>query len=259
MDENKPIRIVLVGAGHVAWHLGHAFSDVGMQVVRIINRTFKKAQDLANELKIKAASDFRETIPESDFIIVAVKDSALKNVLQLIQPPDTIVLHTSGSHGLDVFPPGIEKYGVFYPFQSLTRGFKTDFSKVPLCIEASDEKTLSAIKELADKLSSTVRILPSEQRRKLHLCGIIGNNFTNHLIALTFDYMKKNNLEKELIIPLLNETLRKLDKLDPAVSQTGPARRNDRVIVQKHIELLEQEPELKKLYGWLTDSIIAFY
>ena len=112
---------------------------------------------------------------------------------------------------------------------------------------------------MADKLSSTVRILPSEQRRKLHLCGIIGNNFTNHLIALTFDYMKKNNLEKELIIPLLNETLRKLDKLDPAVSQTGPARRNDRVIVQKHIELLEQEPELKKLYGWLTDSIIAIY
>ena len=253
------MKIILIGAGNVAWHLGHACFTSGIQIVRIINRTLVKAQKLADELKTGAEADFRIETNECDFIIVAVKDSVLKDVLQQIPSAGAIVLHTSGSHGLDIFPPEMENFGVLYPFQSLTKGFETDFSQVPLCIEASNENTLSAIKGFAGKLSPTVRVLSSEQRRKLHVSGVIGNNFTNHLIVLTFDYMNRNQLDKELVLPLLHETIRKLEKLDIEESQTGPARRKDMEIIRNHLKLLEQEPGLKKLYGWLTDSIIAYY
>ena len=88
-------------------------------------------------------------MPECDFIVVAVKDSAVKEVLRQIQPASGIVLHTSGSHGMDVFPAEMKKFGVLYPFQSLTKGFETDFNKIPICIEASDGETLSAIENFA--------------------------------------------------------------------------------------------------------------
>jgi len=41
--------------------------------------------------------------------------------------------------------------------------------------------------------------------------------------------------------------------------QTGPAARNDKETIQKHIELLAAHPQLHKLYQVLSDSIIAYY
>ncbi len=258
-DDKIPIRIVLVGAGNVAWHLGHACLKAGIQVVRVINRTQASGQELAGELQTTSSTDFGAIAPECDFIIVAVKDSILKNVLHQIHPAGAVLLHTSGSHGLDVFPKKVTDFGVLYPFQTLTRGLHTDFEQLPLCIEASDDITLSAIKNFAGKLSSSIWSLSSQQRRNLHLSGIIINNFTNHLVARTFDYMDKYRLDKELIKPLLRETFRKLEQIPPCEAQTGPARRNDTEIIQKHLELLALEPELQKLYKLLTDSIIAYY
>ncbi len=258
-DDKIPIRIVLVGAGNVAWHLGHACLKAGIQIVRVINRTQTSGQELAGELQTTSSTDFGATVPECDFIIVAVKDSILKGILHQIHPAGAILLHTSGSHGLDVFPKEDSKFGVLYPFQTLTKGLYTDFAQLPLCIEASDDTTLSAIKNFAGKLSSSIWSLSLLQRRNLHLSGIIINNFTNHLVARTFDYMDKHRLDKELIKLLLRETIRKLEKISPYEAQTGPARRNDTEIIQKHLELLAQETELQKLYKLLTDSIIAYY
>ena len=43
--------------------------------------------------------------------------------------------------------------------------------------------------------------------------------------------------------------------MDPLAAQTGPASRNDSEVVRSHIELLNDNPELQKLYTFVSDSI----
>lgn len=256
---SKSINITLVGAGNAAWHIGHRLLDVGFTVLKIINRKSQRADLLAKDLHCQVQNDFTVSNADSDFVIVAISDSFLAEVLGKLDARNTIILHTSGSLGVDVFPVNTNKYGVLYPFQTLTTGVAVDFSGIPLCIEGSDTQTKSEIALLARNMSRIVRNISSEQRRILHLAGVIGNNFTNHFMALAIDMLEKNDLDRDLLIPLLEETLVKLKKTGAYEAQTGPARRNNKEVIDTHLELLNSEPALKKLYGIISDSIIAYY
>jgi predicted short-subunit dehydrogenase-like oxidoreductase (DUF2520 family) len=256
---NKSINITLVGAGNAAWHIGHRVVDAGYRIAKIINRKSQRADVLANDLHCQVQNDFTFSNDDSDFVIVAINDSILQEVLQKLDTRDTIILHTSGSVGMDIFPGNTKRFGVLYPFQTLTAGIEVDFSEIPLCIEGSDIATTSEIEELAGKLSSEVRIINSQQRRILHLAGVIGNNFTNHFMAMAIDMVERNDMDKSILMPLLEETISKLKKTSAYDAQTGPARRNNKEVIDMHLELLNEEPELKKLYGIISDSIIAYY
>jgi hypothetical protein len=41
--------------------------------------------------------------------------------------------------------------------------------------------------------------------------------------------------------------------------QTGPAIRNDKKVIKKHLKLLENNPEYYKLYKFVSESIINKY
>lgn len=257
MNDSK--NITLVGSGNAAWHIGHRLVDISCNIIKIISRGGKEAEALAKDLHCRVQTDFSISNADSQFVIVAINDTYLSEVLYKLDAQDTILVHTSGSLGLDVFPGNAKRFGVLYPFQTLTTGIKVDFSKVPLCIEGFDTQTTSEINELAGRMSSVVRVINSQQRRILHLTGVIGNNFTNHFMALAIELLEKNNMDKELLMPLLEETINKLKKTDPYDAQTGPARRNNKEVIDMHMKLLNSEPQLKKLYSLISDSIIAYY
>lgn len=217
------------------------------------------ARTLANELHSTYSDKLEDIPPEADFIIVAVDDTHLEKVLRAIKTDRAIIMHTSGSIGIEIFNGLFTQFGVLYPFQTFTQGIPLEMIDVPFCVEGSDIGTLNIICELAGAISNNVRKLNSEQRCLLHLCGALTNNFTNHLVSLATDLMIKHNLEKELLIPLLRETVHKLEKISARNAQTGPARRKNFNIIERHLEMLNDEPGLKKLYSSLTDSIIAYY
>lgn len=251
--------IVIVGAGNIAWHLGRRLAEQKIPLKAILNRTEKKGKDLATELGTVYRSDWQVEADQASLVILAVSDAAMNKVIERLNVSGCPVVHTAGSMPMEILQDKFESHGVLYPFQTLTKGVACEFSTIPLCIEASDEKTLEQLSELGHKLSNRVYILSSEQRKHLHLAGVIVNNFTNHFIARSADYMKKKGLDVDLIQPLLNETLHKLEKTSAYKAQTGPARRNDRVVIQEHLAMLSGEPELKNLYSLITDSIIAYY
>ena len=256
---NKSSHITLVGAGNVSWHLGHRLIEVGCRIVKLINRENKGSTALASDLNCQLFSDFSVSNADSDFVIVAINDSFIGEVLQKLDKKNSIILHTSGSLGMEIFPKGTKRFGVLYPFQTLTSGVRVNFSEIPLCIEGCDNETRVKIEGLAKRLSSVVHHIDSQQRQILHLTGVIANNFTNHFMTLATELLQKHGMDKNLLMPLFSETLAKLKKTSPIVAQTGPARRNNKEIIEKHLALLNNEPGLKKLYSIVSDSIIAYY
>ncbi|MBN1952234.1 MAG: DUF2520 domain-containing protein [Bacteroidales bacterium] len=252
-------QICIVGAGNVAWHLGHALKEKGHKISRIMSRTPEKGEELASSLRAAYSQSFHVPEGSCEILILAIRDDALEKVITQLESTDTLVVHTAGSMSLEYLKNKFPNCGVLYPFQTLSREVPAEFSKVPLCIEASNPETLFEIRKLAVSLSSVVREIDSDQRRKLHLAGILLNNFINHLVVRAEDYLQKQGLEPDIIRPLLHETFEKLSKTEASKAQTGPARRNDRKVIEQHLKLLDDEPELKNLYSTLTDSIIAYY
>lgn len=127
--------------------------------------------------------------------------------------------------------------------------------EIPIIIDASDEATFHELDSLAHSISNRVIEAGDEQRQKLHLAAVFCNNFVNHLYALAEDYCKKEGLDFDLLLPLIRETAERLEEIPPSRSQTGPAIRNDRATIEKHLDLLKQHPQLQKVYAVLTESI----
>ena len=98
--------------------------------------------------------------------------------------------------------------------------------------------------------------MSSEERRILHVSAVFACNFTNHLLTISKRILDAEHLEFDLLKPLIRETIRKaLEAPDPAVVQTGPARRGDQQIIEKHLDYLERYPAWQGIYEILSESI----
>lgn len=260
------MRISFVGAGNVAWHLAQALEHAGHHIVEVYSRDTRNARRLINKLYDTAVApdpDFAES--SAELIILAVSDDALDDVMQrLVLPEECILVHTSGTKTLDELSRLVEIYsdvpahtGVFYPLQTFSRDVPIEFTEVPLCIEASDAATESTLIQLAQDLSNVVYLMNSEERAIMHVAAVFACNFTNHLFSISKRMLDAEHLEFDLLKPLIRETVRKaLESPDPAMVQTGPARRGDRQILERHLDYLERYPAWQGLYEILSESIM---
>ena len=84
------------------------------------------------------------------------------------------------------------------------------------------------------------------------------NNFSNYLYVLAEDYCNKHGLAFRSLLPLLDETSRRLHQFSPRQVQTGPAARKDILTMQNHLALLQDEPELAAFYQLFSRHIMAY-
>ena len=88
-----------------------------------------------------------------------------------------------------------------------------------------------------------------------HLAAVIANNFSNYLFGQASNLLKEHRLDFSMLLPLIEETVRKIHTADPVCIQTGPARRGDLKTISAHLALLGDHPELKKIYIDISNSI----
>jgi predicted short-subunit dehydrogenase-like oxidoreductase (DUF2520 family) len=264
------LKISIIGAGNVAWHLSQSFEQAGHIIEELWSRTPKNAKQLAAHLYdvlVQEHLDFSRS--ESDLFILSVSDDVMEDVVkQLVLPENSILVHTSGTKSLGELQHWLNLYsrvpiqtGVFYPLQTFSKHISLDIEKVPICIEASTQTAEDILVSLAQDLSEIAYIVSSQERRVLHVAAVMACNFTNHLWALTKDFLDDHALDFAIVKPLIEETTRKaMTAIHPAQVQTGPARRKDQDTIYKHQVLMGTQPEnYQKIYKILTDSIIKYY
>lgn len=250
-------KVVLIGTGNVAWHLAHSLPLFGYCVVQIFGRDADKAQGLALEIGADYTADYNEIYVNADFYIYAVTDNALSQVIDNIKVDSGVHIHTSGSVDIDVFEGKKSNYGVVYPLQTFIRNKKIDFSKIAIFIEANSADTMPRVEEFAKKLSFKIFDTDSRQRRQVHLAAVVACNFTNYLWQVANDLLKENHFPfRDVMLPLIEESVDKLKYMSPTEAQTGPAVRQDTDTIAKHIRLLEDNDDLQYLYRYMSDLII---
>ncbi|MEJ7558773.1 MAG: Rossmann-like and DUF2520 domain-containing protein [Pedobacter sp.] len=247
------MRVVLVGSGNVASHMARAFKASGHTVLQVWSATFEHAAVLAEAVDAEPIHGLSDISEEADLIMISVKDDAISHLVsQLVS--NAIVVHTSGATDIAALSH-FKRHGVLYPLQTFSKSKALDFTRVPLCIEANNEETLTLLKDLSESLSSAVYSVDSAKRKILHLAATFACNFVNQLYALSNDLLAQHHLDFDLLRPLIAETAEKVQYILPIEAQTGPAVRNDKKTLQAHLELLESQPELKNIYQTLSDSI----
>ena len=248
--------ITIIGAGRVGSALGKAFLDKGFKIDMVVSRSNSSASELASKLDSRSSTD-PSTFIESDFLILSVPDGELINISQRLSLSDrTIVLHTAGAHGLEVFGDlNCVGKGILYPFQTFSMERQPDISKVPFLIEADNEINCKRIERLALSLSGSVYRVPLKDRQLVHIAGVFVNNYVNRLYSVGEELIDRTGLPSNILQPLIDETRDKAKDLGTEKSQTGPALRNDINTIEKHLDLLSFSPEIRDLYTILSESI----
>ena len=252
------MRITLIGAGNLATNLGHALCNAGHELVQIYSRTLESAQILADALGVKYFTNSIADINNcSELYIVSIKDAALSDIASQLtkDKEDKLFVHTAGSMAMDTFT--CPRRGVFYPMQTFSKQRIVDFSNIPLFIEAAEEKDLRLLHQLADTITNSVYEMSSEDRKYLHVAAVFCCNFANHCSALSAKILEKHHIPFSVMLPLIDETTRKIHTIPPKQAQTGPAVRYDENVMSRHVSILHEEGEeqMAEIYQLLSKSI----
>ena len=249
------LDIVLLGAGRLATNLGKTLVAHGHRVKAVYSRTLASAQTLAARLECPATDSIGELPLDADAFILSIKDDALTDVIpQLaVGRQQQLMLHTAGSVDANIFAPYAERYGVFYPMQTFSKEREVDFADIPIFVEGSDP----IIQSLAESISHHVFTLSSADRKELRLAAVFASNFVNHCYALAADILKRSDLPFSVMLPLIDETARKVHHMHPLDAQTGPAVRYDDHIISMQAALLDSKPTARAIYELMSESIHA--
>ena len=247
------IKIVLLGTGNVATHLYNAFhTNHKTKVVQVYNRS-KKRLLYFEEHSTTTTTSISKITEHADVYIVAISDDSINEFTKKLRFHNKLVVHTSGSVGM-MSIANQNKRGVFYPLQTFTLGKKVDFTQIPICIETEFPENLPVLEQLANAISNHCYHISSEQRKALHIAAVFVNNFANHMYQKGAEICREHKLPFDILKPLIQETARKIETLSPEKSQTGPAIRNDKETISRHLTDLTDKTQ-QEIYKILTKSI----
>lgn len=234
------MKIDIIGRGNVATHLYNALSNVSDVMIVDPHRPNCSRVDC-------------------NLCIICVSDNVIEKIASQLADHNAIIVHTSGSIPMSVLAREKAGYGVFYPLQTFTKGTELNYSEIPFFIEASDAQTRDVLRNVASLITNKLYDADSEARKRLHLASVFACNYVNHMFYIADEILRESSFDLSVLIPLINQTVEKVTKITPYNAQTGPARRGDSEVTDKHINMLSDKPDLANIYSSLANSIRKLY
>lgn len=260
MMEQAIHKVVIIGCGNVAWHL--ALKLRKQKNIQLFIYNHKANNDLTtikNELGISAFSNLNTVIKDADAYFICVSDSVIESVAKKINylPTSANLFITSGNFDLTKLNKRWKNTSIFYPLQTFSKNDEIKWKDISIIIEPSNTSTEIKVITYAKIFTDDILKLKYQQRLKLHLCAVLVNNFTNSLYVEADKLMKsvRKDLNIKTLYPLIKQGTKKIKYLTPLEAQTGPAKRKDKDVIEKHLSLLKSNKDLVQLYTLFTQLI----
>lgn len=254
--------VTILGSGNVATWVVHQLLKTPIKVRQVYSATLAHAQRLSAYARAQAIDTLADLDDHSDLYLLALKDDCYASVIGQIPFTMPIAVLTSGALSQNILAPAATDFGIIYPCQTFSLHKDSpnpdaDFShlEMPLCVEGNREETQILLAAFAKNLSDSIYYLNENQRNILHLAAVFASNFTNAMYATGFSLLDKYQIEHQLLLPLLKNTLYKIEKMPPWDAQTGPASRNDLSVMKKHLAMLNEERQ-REIYQLVSQYII---
>lgn len=252
------MKAFVIGLGKLGKQLTTVLDQNHIAIRGVYNRSVLPSNRQDDSLFKDCFHDLNKLPTDADVYVLSISDDAVKSVAAVLPQKikdEKIVVHTSGVHTLEVFDAGIKYPGVLYPLNTFTEGKAINWKETPFYISGSSDQTLSVLKSIAKKISNKVFAISDRQKRVLHLSAVMVNNFPTHLFQLASRLLKENELEFDHLLPLIRTMVDNAESGDLEKILTGPAVRGDQQTIDQHLDLLEKQKEVKRIYKTLTKSI----
>jgi predicted short-subunit dehydrogenase-like oxidoreductase (DUF2520 family) len=262
----------LIGASRtgisLAWHLVKA----GYKPAFVWSRSGDSIQKALNYIKFNRSSVHLSAIPwDCQWIVIAVRDDAIVNVARrlagIMKSAEGVkVFHTSGAWDSAILKPLHEAglgTGSFHPLISIP-DIATGIKIIPGTVFNCEGQIREDLIRLAVEIGGRGVALRSDQKELVHVAAVFLNNYLTVLVQALKKLACQRDIDSETFHVLLErlpqQALEKAWNQPVADSLSGPAVRGDRKTIQKHRQLLQQSPELRKLYNQflaLTKKLLA--
>jgi len=258
------IDIALIGAGTLGTALATQLRKRGYRITKIISRddarSLRRARNLANHVGAEA-----EAISTAEFgaklVWICVPDDAVSLVAhELAGRGDwlrKVVIHSSGALVSGVLNP-LKQAGAeiasAHPLMTFVSACKTELTGVPFAIEG-DPKALTIVGALVRSLGARPFRIAAESKPAYHLLGFFSSPALVAVIAAAQQVGALAGFSRirsrELIEPIVRQTIANCFGNGPETAFSGPLRRGDAATIRKHLSVLNKEPELLALYRTL--------
>ena len=257
----KVVSVVSIGAGNVAHHLIPGLRDIGCEIVQVYSQNIRNAKKLASLTGSDAINDLKNISLEAELYLMMIKDDAIQEAVKQLPKLNSkqYLAHTSGQTKTHFLKTRAVNFGSFYPLQTFNKKDKTDLETTPFLIFGNNAKSTRLFRMLARQLSAVVKEADDSQRSKYHMAAVFKNNFINHLACLADSYLIENKLDPKVLDPISKSTFEKILGHKSCKLQTGPARRKDKEVMQRHLEILKKNHSLTQIYQILSQSITELY
>jgi predicted short-subunit dehydrogenase-like oxidoreductase (DUF2520 family) len=248
------MELVLIGSGNIATVLGKSFHQRGILIKQVYSRNKHHAAALACQLNAEPIDDLQDLQKNADCYLMAVSDEAIGPIAGSLNLGDRLLVHTAGAISKEILLQASSNVGVFWPMK-MVRKNQEGMGSVQIVVDGSSASNQAYLSNLARLIGAQVTYADILQREKLHLMAVVCSNFTNHLYHLAYDYCLRNKLDFTLLYAIITQTATGIQGINPGASQAGPAYRGDKGTMEKHLQLLIEEPILSNFYVEFSKSI----
>ena len=253
------LRVGVVGAGRVGAALGAALARAEHEIVAVSAvsaESLRRAERFLPGVPVRAVD---EVVAESDFVLLAVPDDALRPLVTGLASadlwrPGQLVAHTSGASGIGILDAAAAR-GVLplalHPVMTFT-GRPEDVDRIEGATfgVTADEELRPVAEALVVEMGGEPVWVPESARPLYHAALTVGSN---HLVTLVNDalgMLSGAGVDEpaRLIAPLLSAALDNVLRLGDA-ALTGPVSRGDVDTVQVHLRTIaDRAPEMLAAY-----------
>jgi predicted short-subunit dehydrogenase-like oxidoreductase (DUF2520 family) len=223
----------IIGPGRAGTSLALALTNAGWDVAPML----KRGDPLAGAAR------------SIDLLVLATPDAAISDVAHQVEPvAGTVVVHLSGSLGLDVLAPH-ERRAALHPLVALPNPDVGAKRLVGAWFAVTGDPL---VRRLAQAMYGRVFEVEDEDRAAYHAAASIA---ANHLVALMGQVQRVGfaaGVPFEAYLDLARAALDDVADLGPVAALTGPVARGDEVTVRRHLKALP--PGERKAYRAMADA-----
>jgi predicted short-subunit dehydrogenase-like oxidoreductase (DUF2520 family) len=257
------MKIGIIGAGKVGTALGHVLQNKGFAVVAVASRR-TASLDLARNYipgKCLYTKNVAEVVREADVIAVTTQDREIHAVAQEIfrkvdKLDRKLFFHTSGAHPATELSPLERKgaiLGSLHPLQTFP-DINSGIVALPrtyIFIEGN-EKAIPVLDLLASTIGFKAVRIDSKNKVLYHLSAVFVCNLLTALMHTGEGIVNRIGIDLAPFFPIIETTLRNIEKKGPLLSLTGPVVRGDAETVASHLEAIKGMEPQESVYRMLS-------
>jgi predicted short-subunit dehydrogenase-like oxidoreductase (DUF2520 family) len=258
----KRDSIAIIGLGKVGTALGFLLKSAGYEIAAVSDVSPESLIGGVEFTGGTAFADASEAANEADTIFITTCDDAIETTCEeisqkgAIHPGDKVV-HVSGAGGLDILDSA-RKCGAYvasiHPLQSFadTKNAIENLPGSTFGITANDEIYDWAV-EIVTALGGTHFSVAEEDKPLHHAAACMASNYLVTLMSIVEEIYQSLGLKDDTAMkafwPLVQGTIKNIEKKGIAPSLTGPIARGDIGTVRKHLRFFHsRNPSLLPLY-----------